>query len=392
VLGEHLTPSYQRLDIQYKGSGRTPYSRRGDGRAALSPMLREYIISEAMHALGIPTSRSLAVVTTGEPVFRETILQGAILTRIASSHLRVGTFEYQATKRDYKGLKKLADYAIKRHYPELKQMQKPYLNLIKVVMERQVSLIVDWLRVGFIHGVMNTDNMSVAGETIDYGPCAFMDIYEPNTVFSAIDQTGRYSYANQPYIANWNIARFAGTLIPLLHDDIQKAAAIAEEMIQSFNALFRRKWLAMMRKKLGLFGEENQDEQLVEDLLKLMKQNQMDYTNTFLKLQINIGSANGAYSSHEFQNWWQRWQKRLVQNNKSIQTASDLMKANNPAIFPRNHKVEEALIAAEEHSDFSKFYALLKALSNPYTSESVFAEFQQLPEPNERIYQTFCGT
>jgi uncharacterized protein YdiU (UPF0061 family) len=392
LLGEHITPNGQRVDIQFKGSGRTPYSRRGDGRATLGPMLREYIISEAMHHLGIPTTRSLAVVTTGEPVYRETVLPGAILTRTASSHVRVGTFEYLAAHKNTTAIKQLADYAIARHYPELKDSEQPYLDFLKAVMQRQISLTIHWLRVGFIHGVMNTDNMTISGETIDYGPCAFMDIYDPQTVFSSIDQTGRYAYANQPHITQWNLARLAESLLPLLHTDIEKAVELAEETIRSFSAPFQKNWVSMMRKKLGLFGQEAEDEQLIAELLKYMQQHQMDYTNTFQELISETSPKGQPYASSSFQNWWQRWQERLVRNNQPLQISFELMQKNNPVIIPRNHKVAEALSAAEKNSDFSKLHKLLDMLADPYDLTGKEAAFLKPPQPDERVMQTFCGT
>ncbi len=392
LIGEHVTSDGTRVDIQFKGSGKTPYAKRGDGRAALGPMLREYIISEAMHNLDIPTTRSLVVVTTGEKVYRESMLQGAILTRVASSHMRVGTFQYLATQKDGKGLKQLADYAIDRHYPELKCSEQPYLDLIKAVMNRQIDLVVNWLRVGFIHGVMNTDNMAISGETIDYGPCAFLDSYDPQTVFSSIDQMGRYAYANQPHITQWNLARFAEALMPLLHKDIEEAAALAEEVIQSFNTHFQTSWLSMMRRKLGLFGADKADELLIADLLNWMQQNHSDYTNTFRDLISETISEGETYIAEDFQNWRQRWLTRLKQNSKPMESAFCLMRANNPAFIPRNHQVEKALFAAEEQSDFSKLHKLLEVLSEPYVDKPEYKEFQKPPKPEERVYQTFCGT
>ncbi|MCJ8501383.1 protein adenylyltransferase SelO [Desulfatitalea alkaliphila] len=284
LLGEQVTPQGDRFDIQYKGSGRTPFSRQGDGRAALGPMLREYIISEALHALGIPTTRSLAVVTTGEQVFRETALPGAVLTRTAASHIRVGTFEYAAARGIPNGVRTLADYTIRRHFPDLAAADNPYLSLLEAVMERQACLVARWLLVGFIHGVMNTDNISLCGETIDYGPCAFMDAYDPNTVFSSIDHNGRYAYGRQPQIAQWNLARFAETLLPLIHDDAQKALSIANEAISGFSDTFRRYWLQGMRAKLGLLNAEAADGALAEELLGCMQRHGADFTNTFRDL------------------------------------------------------------------------------------------------------------
>lgn len=392
LIGEHITPDGKRLDIQLKGSGRTPYARRGDGRAALGPMLREYIISEAMQHLGIPTTRSLAVVTTGESVYRETILKGAVLTRVAASHLRVGTFEYVADQKNIESLKQLSDYTINRHYPELKASDTCYADLLKAVMQRQIALIVEWLRVGFIHGVMNTDNMAISGETIDYGPCAFMDHYDPNTVFSSIDRMGRYAYANQPQIAKWNITRFAEAILPLLHDDIEQAAIIGEEIMDSFNDMFQQEWLMMMRRKLGLFGEQENDAVLIGDLLVWMHKHEADYTNTFRALISKTIPIGTQYDTQEFQNWWQRWQTRLKENSKPLKSSLCLMRSSNPAVIPRNHKVEQALQAAEEYSDFSKLHTLLDALLEPYKDHAQCAEFQKPPESEERVLQTFCGT
>ncbi len=392
LLGEHITLDGKRMDVQFKGSGRTPYSRRGDGRAALGPMLREYVISEAMHWLGIPTTRSLAVVTTGEPVYRESMLQGAILTRVASSHIRIGTFEFAAAQQNKTLVETLLNYTIDRHYPETKEKENKAIALLQAVMERHIDLIVEWLRVGFIHGVMNTDNMALSGETIDYGPCAFMDVYDPATVFSSIDHMGRYAYANQPHIVQWNIARLAETLLPLLHENIQQAAQMAEDVIQSFNATFQQTWLAMMRRKLGLFGKEPEDEKLIAGLLKWMQRHELDYTNTFRTLSPEASPEEEPYDSEEFRHWWQRWQSRIAQNNKSLESSFHLMHTNNPAIIPRNHNVEEALSAAEMDSDFSAFHQLMEALSSPYEDKLERADFQKPPKPDERVYQTFCGT
>lgn len=390
LLGEHLTPDERRVDIQFKGSGATAYSRRGDGRAALGPMLREYIISEAMHALGVPTTRSLAVVTTGEPVLRHSVLQGAILTRVASSHLRVGTFEYIAARQQVSDLKQLADYAIARHYPQLQASEHPYGDFLKAVMHRQAALVARWMQLGFIHGVMNTDNMTISGETIDYGPCAFMDRYDPKTVFSSIDQQGRYAYINQPFIAQWNLARFAETLLPLLHSEREQAIALAETEIERFGAIFQQEWLAGMRKKLGLFGEEEGDLALIQALLAWMHRQQADYTNTFRDLCDDLPNHD-AYRDSEFQEWQKQWHMRRERNGKPLQSSQCLMRANNPAIIPRNHKVEEALAAAEQ-GDLTVINRLLAALGNPYKMEAGFEEYTT-PAPIEAgLYQTFCGT
>ena len=319
LIGEHLSKNNKRFDIQFKGSGKTPYSRNGDGRAALGPMLREYIISEAMYGLGIPTTRSLAVVKTGENVIRETPLPGAILTRVAASHIRVGTFQYVTATEDEKNLKTLFDYTIDRHYPKIKDSKTPAIDLLKIVMEKQIKLVVDWMRVGFIHGVMNTDNMTISGETIDYGPCAFMDAYDPETVFSSIDHNGRYAYFNQPGITKWNLLRFAETLLPLIdNNEEDKAIKIAEEIINSFSSSYKRHWFKMMQKKLGLFGEESEDENLINTLLVWMNQNKVDYTNTFCSL-IDEDSLKGKpFQDSVFLNWHKQWKKRLTLNKKPI--------------------------------------------------------------------------
>jgi uncharacterized protein YdiU (UPF0061 family) len=390
LLGEHKTPDGRRFDIQLKGSGKTPYGRNGDGRAALGPMLREYIMSEAMNALGIPTTRSLAVVTTGELVYRENALQGAILTRVASSHLRVGTFEYLAAEKDKDGLKKLADYTIARHYPEIEQAEQPYLQLLKEILEKQADLITNWMRVGFIHGVMNTDNMALCGETIDYGPCAFMDTYDPLTVFSSIDHRGRYAYGNQPVIAQWNLARFAETILPLLHENEIKAIQMAEEAIAEFSSLYLEKWQTMMRAKLGLFKPQTGDETLIRDLLKWMQQEKADFTNTFMDLSAEK-KPEKEIDNHEFQNWYTRWQLRLQQQPQALKDSHSLMSTHNPAIIPRNHNVEHALELATQ-GDMEPFHRLLSALKNPYQNCPEIKAYQSPPTPSERVYQTFCGT
>ncbi len=392
LMGEHITPEGARVDIQYKGSGKTPYARRGDGRAALGPMLREYIVSEAMHALGIPTTRSLAVVTTGEPVLRETEQQGAILTRIAASHIRIGTFEFIAAQKDTDGLKQLADYVIARHYPDLADAEQPYLALIEAVMERQITLVNHWLRVGFIHGVMNTDNVALSGETIDYGPCAFMDRYDPNTVFSSIDRMGRYAYANQPTITQWNLARFAEAILPLLHDDIEQAAQRAEETLATFNDRFQTAWLAMMRVKLGLLDSTPEDGVLIGDLLKWMQYHAVDFTNTFRDLSQATLPDKEVYEAEDVAAWLVRWQERLNKQSASPEEARTAMQAQNPFIIPRNHRVEQALQAAETESDFSVMHALLTALKSPYQDTPDFIQYTHPPTPEERVYQTFCGT
>ena len=391
VWGEHITPSGQRLDIQFKGSGPTPYSRGADGRAVLGPMLREYITSEAMHALNIPTTRSLAVVTNGEKVYRETGLPGAILTRIASSHIRVGTFEYAALQQDKGIIQKLVNYTIDRHYPWIKEEHNKTLSLLKAVIEKQADLITHWMRVGFIHGVMNTDNMTLSGETIDYGPCAFMDAYNPRTVFSSIDHMGRYAYANQPNIAQWNLARLAETMLPLLDDEIENAADTIEEVVNGFGALYKDKWLSMMRAKLGLFGARAEDESLITDLLGWMQRVGADYTNTFQHLTEEKPPQGEPYNDRAFKEWYTHWQAQLAKNTKPLKSSLSLMRANNPAVIPRNHKVEQVLAAAT-NGDLKPLKNLLTALQEPYKNRSDLKPYQSPPEPEDRVYQTFCGT
>lgn len=390
LLGEHITPDGERFDMQLKGSGPTPYSRRGDGRAALGPMLREYIISEAMHGLGIPTTRSLAVVTTGEPVLRDGLLQGAILTRIASSHLRVGTFEFIASHGDIPSLRQLADYAIERHYPELQHSAKPYHDFLQAVIERQTALVAAWMHVGFIHGVMNTDNMTISGETIDYGPCAFMDHYDPYTVFSTIDQQGRYAYANQPTIAQWNLARFAEALLPLLHDTIEQAVEIAEEYLQRAGKSFQNTWLTGMRKKLGLVDEEPEDAILIQSLLAWMHEKQADYTNTFRDLCGELPDRP-IYQDAAFRVWYKQWLERRARSSEPEQSSLCLMRSHNPRIIPRNHQVEAALENAEQ-GDLSTLTRLLNALEKPYDDGPEYAEFEAPPPMDAVRYKTFCGT
>ena len=392
VIGEHLTPNNKRFDIQFKGSGRTPYSRGGDGKAVLGPMLREYIISESMHALNISTTRSLAVVTTGEEIMRETSLPGAILTRVAASHIRVGTFQFIAMKNDMGTLKNLLNYTINRHYPELIKENNQAIELLKVVIDTQINLVVDWMRVGFIHGVMNTDNMAISGETIDYGPCAFMDNYDPRTVFSSIDHQGRYCFINQSLIAHWNVSRFAETLIPLLDNNEKKAITIGEEIINSFSEKFQSKWLSMMRQKLGLFGEKNNDEKLVNNLLSLMHQNNTDYTNTFCDLMKNKLPNNSFYQHHKFVDWFKEWKNRQSQNKMPKKLSLSLMRSANPYVIPRNHKVEEVLTAASESGNLEPMKKLLSELNNPYDYREDTNEYRIVPKPSNIQYQTFCGT
>jgi uncharacterized protein YdiU (UPF0061 family) len=389
VLGEHLTPTGQRLDLQFKGSGRTPYSRGGDGRAALGPMLREYVISEAMHALGVPTTRSLAVVATGETVYRENELPGAILTRIASSHIRVGTFEYASLHEDKAITQALLDYLIDRHFPEIKEKENQALALLEAVIEQQAELITHWMRVGFIHGVMNTDNMALSGETIDYGPCAFMDVFAPDTVFSSIDRKGRYAYANQPYIAQWNLARLAESLLPLMHAEREDAIGMAEDSLNAFEQVYKTKWLSMMGTKLGLAESKKEDESLITGLLDWMHENGSDYTNTFRDLSQEELPDTDLYATESFQTWQTRWQARLEE--EELDSSLALRKSINPVVIPRNHKVEETLQAGEE-GNHKPFHDLLKALENPYEDGDHLKPYQAPPKPEEKVLQTFCGT
>ena len=391
MLGEHLDKENKRFDIQFKGSGRTSFSRSGDGRAVLGPMLREYIISEAMHALNIPTTRSLAVVSTGEEVIREQMLPGAILTRVASSHIRVGTFQYIAATQNADDLKTLFNYTIDRHYPEIKDSKTKALDLLNLLMQKQCELVINWMRVGFIHGVMNTDNMTVSGETIDYGPCAFMDHYHPQTVFSSIDQNGRYSYNNQPRITKWNLARFAECIIPLIDQDEQKAISIATETINNFEKLYEEKWLNMMRDKLGLFGEDRDDKHLIFELLTWMENNKADFTNTFCNLMDIQSIKDPIYQNQEYLNWTAKWKKRLEKNNTEKEKYLELMRSVNPIFIPRNHKVEEALKDASENK-LETLNQLLEVIKYPYKDNGMLKDYQQ-PMSNENgNYKTFCGT
>ena len=389
VLGEHQTPSGHRLDLQLKGSGRTPYSRGGDGRAALGPMLREYIISEAMHALGIPTTRSLAVVTTGEKVYRETELPGAILTRIAGSHIRVGTFEYASLHEDKAVTQALLDYLINRHFPEIKEKENKPLALLEAIIHQQAELITHWMRVGFIHGVMNTDNMALSGETIDYGPCAFMDVFAPDTVFSSIDHKGRYAYANQPFIAQWNLARLAETLLPLMDEAREDAIGMAEDSLNDFEQVYKGKWLAMMGTKLGLAEAKKEDEKLITDLLDWMHENGADFTNTFRDLSQEKLPDGELYATESFQTWHTQWHARL--GREDFNSSIALRQSVNPAVIPRNHKVEEALQASEK-GDLEPFRKLLLAFENPYEDRGHLTLYQSPPKPEEKVLQTFCGT
>ena len=391
LLGEQVTPSGDRFDIQLKGPGRTRFSRGGDGRAALGPMLREFIVSEAMHALGIPTTRSLAVATTGELVYRESALPGAILTRVASSHLRVGTFEFAAALGDLENLRALGDYTIRRHYPELLGEEQRYAGLLREILKRQAALIARWQHVGFVHGVMNTDNMALSGETIDYGPCAFMEAYHPATVFSSIDHNGRYAYANQPGIAHWNLSRLASAMLPLFHEEDEKALDLANEVLATFPAKFQAEWMREFRAKLGLFNEEPGDAELGEELLAVMQEQKLDFTNTFRDL--SQGSIQGPAAADErFQLWQRRWKDRLRRQSQNPEEAQALMRRHNPAVIPRNHKVEEALAAATEQGELNLVMKLIDVLAQPFAYERELSEYSN-PSPGcDGRYQTFCGT
>jgi uncharacterized protein YdiU (UPF0061 family) len=404
LLGEQVTPSGERFDVQLKGAGRTRFSRRGDGCAALGPMLREYVISEAMHALGIATTRSLAVVATGEPVYREETLPGAVLTRVAASHIRVGTMQWAAAHDDAASTRALADYTIARHYPELAGAREPYAGLFEAIAARQAALIARWQLVGFVHGVMNTDNMALSGETIDYGPCAFMDAYDPATVFSSIDHGGRYAYGNQPPIAQWNLARLAEAMLPLFDADTHRAVERATAVLDQFPSLFHAHWLDGMRTKLGLFTRDDEDEALVNSLLAWMRAQSADFTNTFRTL--TSGGAEGSpprsndtgtlgeadlQACQSWDEWHHRWQARRERQPQPAGESAALMRKHNPAVIPRNHLVEAALTAATAEDDFSVMERLLDVLATPYDHERDLAGFSE-PGPREQRYRTFCGT
>lgn len=399
LLGEVIDRSGKRRDIQLKGPGQTPFSRRGDGRAALGPVLREYIVSEAMYALGIPTTRALAAVVTGQPVYREQILPGAIVTRVAASHMRVGTFQFFAARGDMESVKVLADYAIDRHYPEVKDAERPYLAFYKAVTARQAELIARWLHVGFIHGVMNTDNMTISGETIDFGPCAFLDAYDPKKVFSSIDQVGRYAYASQPAIGQWNLARLAETLVPLFDDNQDTAVELANDALGEYGAIFQRHWLDGMRRKIGLAMSEEGDLDLLQALLTAMHQGEADFTLTFRRLCDSASDpaadavlASTFASAEAIGPWLQNWRQRLSREQATPDERATAMKAVNPAYIPRNHRIEEAIAAATEDADFSLFEALVEVTANPYADQPQFARYQAPPSPQEEVQRTFCGT
>jgi len=411
IIGEVIDQQGKRYDICFKGSGRTSFSRGGDGKAAIGPMLREVLIGEAMHALGVPTTRALAVVATGEPVYRDTVLPGAVLTRIAASHIRIGTFEFFAARGEHDRVKRLADYTIARHYPALPGQTNPYLELLRAVTQRQAALVAHWMSLGFIHGVMNTDNVSIAGETVDYGPCAFMEAYNPNAVFSSIDEQGRYAYNNQPPIAQWNLARLAETLLPLLSDDKHRAIESAKEVIESFSVTYRHNWLKIMRVKLGLNTAPDQDlladTALIDEWLTLLHTDKVDYTLAWRKL---ANAAEGQLS--ELRNlfpklialnaWLVKWQTRCAEVDSgngsmnridSAQRRGKAMREVNPWLIPRNHHVEEALAAASEEGNYGPFEALLTVLERPYDENLNLAKFAEpATDSFTACYRTFCGT
>jgi len=385
LLGEVVDVNGKRRDIQLKGSGRTPFSRGGDGRAALGPVLREYLVSEAMNALGIPTTRALMAATTGERVYRDAVLPGAVLTRVAASHIRVGTFQFFAVRQDFEALKLLIDHVIDRHYPQLKDAGNPALALLDAVMERQAALVARWVQVGFIHGVMNTDNSSVSGETIDYGPCAFMDAYDPDTVFSSIDTHGRYAYANQAPIAQWNLARLAETLLSFIDKDREEAIRIATERIEAFPAIYTTHWLAGFRAKIGLASEEDGDLDLVQALLDAMQLARADFTITFRAL------SNGM-EPEALKNWLPAWRERLARDPQTAEERHKLMRAVNPAYIPRNHRVEAVISAAVEQQDFAPFEEMLRVLMTPYEEQAGAETYAEAAPEGEQVYRTFCGT
>jgi uncharacterized protein YdiU (UPF0061 family) len=398
LLGEVIDRMGHRRDIQLKGSGPTPFSRRGDGRAALGPVLREYLVSEAMAALGVPTTRALAAVTTGEPVVRETLLPGAVLTRVAASHIRVGTFQFFAARGDVEGVRALADHVVARHYPEAAQAANPYRALLEAVIARQAELVARWLLVGFVHGVMNTDNMSVAGETIDYGPCAFLDAYDPRTVYSSIDRNGRYAYGEQPRIALWNLTRLAETLLPLLADDESAAVAEAEAALAGYAARFEAAYHGGLGRKLGLGETREGDPALAGDLLKRMAENQADFTLTFRNLcaaaeRPEVGAVRDLFvDPTAFDDWASRWRERLALEGRDPAATAAAMRAVNPAFIPRNHRVEAMIEAAVERGDFTPFETLLTVLSRPYAEQPENAAYAEAPTGGGVGYRTFCGT
>jgi uncharacterized protein YdiU (UPF0061 family) len=396
LIGEVMDRAGQRRDIQWKGAGPTPFSRRGDGRAALGPVIREYVVSEAMHALGIPATRALAAVSTGELVQREQEQQGAVFVRVAASHVRVGTFQFFAARGDTEGVRTLANYVIERHYPDLMGAQNPYLALLQAVADRQAELIARWLGVGFIHGVMNTDNMTISGETIDFGPCAFLDEYNPMKVFSSIDRQGRYAYRNQPGIGQWNIARLAEALVPLIDADEEKAVGAANSVLKAFGDTFQAHWIEVFRAKLGLVTARDGDGDLVQGLLSAMEENEADFTRTFRAL---CNAAEGHdddllacfADTAKLREWLPKWNERLAEEGRSPADVATEMRGVNPWLIARNHRIEEA-IAAANYGDFSFFEKLVEALEKPFEERPEFADYAIAPTAEQKVARTFCGT
>ncbi len=405
LLGDVVGQDGQNYEIQLKGSGRTVYSRNGDGRSALGPVLREYLVSEAMHCLGVPTTRALAAVATGDPVYREVVLPGGILTRVASSFVRVGTFEFHARRSDQEGVRKLADYVINRGFPELSESENPYLSLLETVIERQALLIAKWMHLGFIHGVMNTDNMSIVGETIDYGPCAFMDGFSMNKVFSSIDQQSRYAYGNQPSIALWNLVRFAECLVQIVNPDIDVAVEAIRPVLEKFNTLYEKVWVAGMRAKCGLIEKDQvskvSENSLIEKLLSLMQECCSDFTITFHELSRLSDQADEhdksflkQFSSNRSvaRNWLEKWREALAIQGIEQEQRQSQMQDVNPIYIPRNHRIEEAIRSAEDEGDFAKFHALHEVLKTPFAEQPGKQQYQNPPNPDQEVKQTFCGT
>lgn len=396
LIGEVMDRAGQRRDIQWKGAGPTPFSRRGDGRAALGPVIREYVVSEAMHALGIPATRALAAVSTGELVQREQEQQGAVFVRVAASHVRVGTFQFFAARGDTDGVRTLANYVIERHYPDLMDARNPYLALLQAVADRQAELIARWLGVGFIHGVMNTDNMTISGETIDFGPCAFLDEYDPMKVFSSIDRQGRYAYRNQPGIGQWNIARLAEALVPLIDADEEKAVEAANAVLKAFGDTFQAHWIEVFRAKLGLVTARDGDGDLVQGLLSAMEENEADFTRTFRAL---CNAAEGHdddllacfADTAKLREWLPKWNERLAEEGRSPADVATEMRGVNPWLIARNHRIEEA-IAAANYGDFSFFEKLVEALEKPFEERPEFADYAIAPTAEQKVARTFCGT
>ena len=393
LLGEVISNTGKRFDIQLKGSGQTRFSRNGDGRSALGPVIREYIVSEAMHALGVPTSRALAMVTTGELVFREGPVPGGIFTRVASGLVRVGSFEYFAARNDAEAVRQLADYVIDRHYPEAKSVANPYIDFFRRVCEATARLIARWMEVGFIHGVMNTDNTSICGETIDYGPCAFMDTYVPDKVFSSIDHAGRYAYNNQPTIGQWNMAVLGGCLLGLFDDDVDTARVIGEEVLETFIPTFKKHYTDRMCRKIGLNHADERGFQLVSNLMQLMHQNHVDFTIAFRELSEDMNRFTALFAKAiPIESWVAEWSEFIVEQGESLATAQEKMRAINPAYIPRNHQIERAIRAAEDKNDFSLTHQLINILKTPYIVQSSCENYMEPPKSEEVVRKTFCGT